>query len=183
MLTMAGKLKIKRDITSTNPPATGEIEVGELAFNAITGKLYTKLQSGIVIEFVGRPICFSRNPIIIFPDVTNFCCPGDILNVTVKDLYPDKYTNNQYLFFLDDITNAGKVAEIVQNPPMVSDYDVLPDISLADPAEAVIPVPMKQAIIPFNIKTEKAITTLKFRVQLDSEVVATSQITITCTKF
>lgn len=180
---MAGKLKIKRDITSTNPPSTGEIDVGELAFNALTGKLYTKLHNGIVIEFVGRPICFSKTPIIIFPDVTNFCCLGDILNVTVKDIYPDKYTNNQYLFFLDDITNSGKLAEITPNDPIASDYEVLPDTSIIDPTESVIPVSMKQLIIPFNIKTEKPITILKFRLQLDSNVIAESKVTITCTKF
>lgn len=180
---MAGKLKIKRDITSTNPPSTGEIDVGELAFNALTGKLYTKLHNGIVIEFVGRPICFSKTPIIIFPDVTNFCCLGDILNITVKDISPDKYANDQYLFFLDDITNSGDKAEITLNDPIASDYEVLPDTSIIDPTEAVIPVPMKQLIIPFNIKTEKPITILKFRLQLDSNVIAESKVTITCTKY
>lgn len=180
---MAGKLKLKRDITSTNPPSSGEVDTGELVFNALTGKLYTKLHNGIVIEFVGRPICFTKTPIIIFPDVTNFCCLGDILNVTVKDLYPDKYIDNKYLFFLDDITNSGKLSEIIQNDPIVSDYEVLPDTSIIDPTESVIPVPMKQAIIPFNIKTEKPITILKFRLQLDSSVVAESKITITCSKY
>ena len=182
---MAGKLKIKRDITSTNPPSTGEIDVGELAFNALTGKLYTKLHNGIVIEFVGRPICFTKTPIIIFPDVTNFCCPGDILNVTVKDIDPDKYANNQYLFFLDDINNSG--AEITPNDPIASDYEVLPDTSIIDPTEAVIPVPMKQLIIPFNITIPSSsnavkITILKFRLQLDSDIIAESKVTITCTK-
>lgn len=180
---MAGKLKLKRDITSTNPPSSVEIDVGELAFNALTGKLYTKLQNGIVIEFVGRPICFSRTPIIIFPDVTNFCCVGDILNITIKDIDPDKYTNNQYSFFLDDVTSAGIPADIDENSPIVSDYEVLPDTSIIDPNQLVIPVPMKQLIIPFNIKTNKASTTLKFRVQLDSSVLSSSTVTISCAKF
>lgn len=180
---MAGKLKLKRDITSTNPPSSGEIDVGELAFNALTGKLYTKLQNGIVIEFVGRPICFSRTPIIIFPDVTNFCCVGDILNITIKDIDPDKYANDQYSFFLDDVTSSGIPADIIKNSPIVSDYEVLPDTSIIDPSQLVIPVPMKQLIIPFNIKTNKSSTTLKFRVQLDSSVLSSSTVTISCAKF
>lgn len=180
---MAGKLKLKRDITSTNPPSSGEIDVGELAFNALTGKLYTKLQNGIVIEFVGRPICFSKTPIIIFPDITNFCCFGDILNITIKDIDPDKYANDQYSFLLEDITNSGKGAEINRNDPIVSDYEVLPDTSIIDPTQLVIPIPMKQLIIPYNIKTEKPSTTLKFRVQLDSTVLTSATVTIKCTKY
>lgn len=178
---MSGRLKIKRDTKTTNPPSSGQIEVGELAFNALTGKLYTKLFNGTVIEFVGRPICFTKNPIIIMPDVTNFCCYTDILNITVKDLLPEYILSNSYNFILEDISvNLGKEAIIGINSPIFSEYQVLPDISVIDPSQIVVPVTMKQAVLPYNIKIEKPIAIFKFRVQLDSTVVAESVVTINC---
>lgn len=175
------KLKIKRDITTTNPPGTGQLEVGELAFNAITGKLYTKLQNNIIIEFIGRPICFSRTPIITVPDTTNFCCYGDVLSVTVRDLLPDRY--NDYIFSLEDITNVGELASIVQNDNIASDYDLVPDTAVLDPTQTVTVIPMKQAVVPFTVSIRKAYASFIFKVRLDNETIASTQISIICTEF
>ena len=87
-------MKIKRDITSEKAPATNQLEVGELAINATTGILYSKLVDGTIIKWLGAPVCETDItticsvpvPEITFSDVTNFCCGGDSLTVYVSNL-------------------------------------------------------------------------------------------------
>jgi hypothetical protein len=85
-------MKLKRDLTSTAAPATNQIEVGELAINAKTGVLYSKMTDGTVIKFVGTAVCDSEHnnscpvpvPEISFSDVTNFCCGYTGSNTNIK---------------------------------------------------------------------------------------------------
>lgn len=53
----AKKFLIKRDITTSNHPCTNDLEIGELALNAVTGKLYTKLTSGKIVMYDPSYIC------------------------------------------------------------------------------------------------------------------------------
>lgn len=100
-------MKLKRDLTSNNAPASNQIEVGELAINAKTGVLYSKMTDGTVIKFIGTAVCDSENdnlapvpvPEITFSDVTNFCCGGDSLTVYVSNLL----VNHRYSCSISDL--------------------------------------------------------------------------------
>ena len=60
------KLLLKRDITEEGFPAQDQIDVGELVINSVTGRLYTKLVDGSVVEFISQKICFDPIPEILF---------------------------------------------------------------------------------------------------------------------
>lgn len=101
----------KRDITTNNAPADNQISVGELVFNAKTGILYGKRTDGKVVKFMSAAIddtspgtsLLTFTPIIKFSDVTNFCCNGDTITVTVNNLL----ANNQYSYaIVDTIANS-----------------------------------------------------------------------------
>jgi hypothetical protein len=192
---MAGKFKLKRDISTSNPPNNDQVEVGELVFNAQTGKLYSKLQNGSIIEFIGKPVCFKKNPTIQFSDVTNFCCSNDILYVTVLDLDTSLWEDDKYVFGLADITktNPGSTingisinkenttAYASRDSVAFSNYQDPGDISITDPSEIIVPVTFGRAIIPFDIILTNT-SLLKFIVQIkeSNEIVSQSTIRITC---
>ena len=116
------KFRIKRDITTTNAPHADQLDIGELAFNAVTGKLYAKALSGKVLEFVGRQICFTRAPTISFDDTSSFCCLGDLLTVNISDL---KAEPQQYAFELTDLTN-NNIAFTINNA-IYTNYQTYPE--------------------------------------------------------
>lgn len=103
-------MKLKRDLLSTNAPSSDQIEVGELAINAKTGVLYSKMVDGTVIKFIGTAVCDNVNnnsspvpvPDITFSDVTNFCCGGDSLTVYVSNLL----VNHRYICIINDLLNS-----------------------------------------------------------------------------
>lgn len=172
------KFKIKRDVTSTNAPHPDQLEVGELALNAVTGKLYTKSISGKILEFVGKQICYEQLPTITFDNVSNFCCFGDLLNVKIIDL---KAEPQEYIFELEDLTNNS--VEYTINSPIYENYNVYPEPTGTDLNEPLgPPITMRQAIVPINltIAGNKPITMLKFKVVTDNQEVAERTITISC---
>lgn len=94
-------------------PAPDQVDVGELVINTITGKLYTKLDSGALVEFISQKICFDPAPEISFfyeskavaaPDylISNFCCAGGLLTVVISKLKLEPAT---YGFSLIELTN------------------------------------------------------------------------------
>ena len=172
---MTSKFRIKRDITSTNAPHPNQLEVGELAINAVTGKLYTKLVNGKIIEFFGQQICYDRTPSISFSDVSRFCCLNDLLTVTIKDLR-DAPTN--YSFEIEDISNNSIDHQV--SSPIYSTYTVYPDTSILD--SAPIGINLREAIVPISIQIQgqKAISVLKFKVILDNNVIAERVLSISC---
>lgn len=172
------KFKIKRDITSTNAPHPDQLEVGELALNAVTGKLYTKSISGKILEFVGKQICYDKLPIITFDDVSSFCCVGDLLNVKITEL---KAEPQEYIFELEDLTNNNVGSTI--NSPIYTNYSVYPEPTGTGLDEQLgPPITMREAIVPININIagSKPITMLKFKVVTDNQEVAERTITISC---
>lgn len=148
-----GILRLKNDQKTTNPPHADQLVVGEIAINAITGKLYTKLTNGSIVEFVGRQVCFSKIPAITFDNTSSFCCRGDILNVRVVDLMAD----NEYAFELEDLT--GNNIDYAINNPTYTNYTYSHESSQST-------VNLKEAVVPITITINgpKNLTLLKFKI-------------------
>lgn len=173
---MSGKFFLKRDITSTNAPHPDQLEVGELLLNAITGKLYTKLYgSNQVVEFASQTICYQKTPVISFGDVSKFCCLGDLLTVTVKDL---KNSPVNYVFEIEDLSN-NSVSSLISDP-IYSSYTIFADTTSVNETPASIV--LRQAIVPISLSINgtKPITILKFKVLTDNTPVAERTISISC---
>jgi len=158
-------LKLKRDETSTNPPASNQLEVGELVMNSKTGILYTKLSNGTVIEFIGRQVCYAPVPAIIFDDVNNFCCNGDSLSVKVKGL---KASTENYVFNITELTNNSSMFSVVY-PVSYSSYTENGQVF----NQATV-------LISGEIDGKDPITLIKFSVELDNEPLAEKTTSICC---
>lgn len=168
-----GILRLKNDQKTTNPPHASQLVVGEIAINAVTGKLYTKLVNGSIVEFVGRQVCFSKMPAITFDNTSNFCCHGDILNVKVLDLMAD----NEYAFEIEDL--SGNNIEYAINNPTYTNYTYTHESSQTA-------VNLKEAIVPITITVNgsKNLTVLKFKIlgkdgDLNTELTSRT-ITLSC---
>jgi hypothetical protein len=172
---MSSKFKIKRDISTVNAPHPNQLEVGELALNAVTGKLYTKLVSGKIVEYNGQLICAEKTPTIFFSDVSSFCCFGDLLTVTVRDL---KDFPVNYQFEIEDLSNNQINAAI--STPIYNSYVVYPETSIIE--SVPIPINLREAIVPISISISgsKNISVLKFKVLLDNNVITERTISISC---
>lgn len=157
-------LKLKRDETSTNPPAPNQLMVGELVMNSKTGKLYTKLTSGIVIEFAGRQVCYAPTPVIAFDDVTNFCCNGDSLSIKVQRL---QASNTDYVFSAEELTNNAGIFAITDVG--YNNYTLNGQTF----GEATI-------VVSVDINGTDPITLMKFSVQLDNDYLTEKTISICC---
>ena len=157
-------LKLKRDETSTNPPASGQLEVGELVMNSKTGKLYTKLSSGVIVEFVGRQVCYSAVPIIDFDDVSHFCCYGDTLSVKVNRL---EASNTNYVFSVEELTDNGGIFNITT--PAYNNY--------TENGQT-----FEEATVPLSgvIIGSDPISIIKFIVSLDNHAVTEKTVSICC---
>lgn len=121
------RLILKRDDESSSYPAPEQLEVGELVFNAVTGKLYSKAISGDIIEFIGQKVCFSSNPVVEFyyenqntgDLIDNFCCSGGLLTIVISGLRPEPAN---YSFSVVELTNNTTPDRIVLNDPEFSIY-------------------------------------------------------------
>lgn len=157
-------LKLKRDETSTNPPAANQLEVGELVMNSKTGKLYTKLSSGIVVEFVGRQVCYAPVPTISFDDVSNFCCNGDSLSVKIRGL---QASNTDYVFDVEELTNNNStftISDIGYNNYTENGQTF---------GEAIV-------VVSAEINGTDPITLMKFSVTLDNNYLTEKVVSICC---
>lgn len=146
------KLLLKRDIEQEGFPAAEQIDIGELVINSVTGRLYTKLVDGSVVEFISQKICFDPIPEISFfyennailpPDylMSNFCCAGGLFTVTVKKLKPAPF---DYAFSLTELTNNTVAENIsVSDASFVSYSETDPDTKES--------ISYRQATIPASI--------------------------------
>jgi len=102
-------------------PAPNQVDVGELVINTITGKLYTKLDNGSIVEFISQKICFDPSPDISFfyeakavaaPDylINSFCCSGGLLTVVINKLKLDPAIYNFSLVELTNNTSAQNIS-------------------------------------------------------------------------
>jgi len=131
-------MKIKRDITSETAPAPAQLEVGELAINAKTGILYSKLVDGTVVKWLAAPVCDTESgatsavpvPEISFSDTNNFCCNGDGLTIYVSNLL----VNNRYSCTVTDLvensTSTVSPSSLDLTPTNKSDRSVVFNINI-----------------------------------------------------
>lgn len=165
------KLKLRRDEETNSAPASDQLEVGELVINSVTGKLYTKLVNGNVVEFDSRQVCFAAIPNISFDDITNFCCYGDTLNVRVRELEPEP---KDYSFEILELTSNQSTITL----PQVINYTTYTGIV----SGGTQPTELRQTVIPINvaISGNAPISILKFSVLSDNELIAERTISLSC---
>lgn len=143
------RLLIKRDETSNGFPAPDQLEVGELVINSKTGKLYSKLIDGSIIEWIGQKICFEPIPTISFSynnesisNIENFCCAGDNIIVTVDKLKVEPF---EYIFSFIELTQNSSPELINIADPQYSTYtETIDNVSTT----------IRKAIVPINLSTK-----------------------------
>ena len=179
------KILLKRDITGEGFPHPDQLEVGELALNCITGKMYTKLVNGTVVEFVSQNICFEPTPTITLEHsgseitgsrVPNFCCIGDSLVFIIDNL---RSLPKQYSFEFEELTTNR--SQITISEPTYTSYTQ--EIEQEIGGQAVTStVSLRKAVIPIDIIVPKddVISIFKFSVVTDGKYIATKTITISC---
>lgn len=139
-------------------PSPDQLDVGELAINTITGKLYTKLLDGSVVEFVSQKICFEPSPEISFfyenkpilaPDylIENFCCTGGTITAVVDKLKPDPA---KYKFLLQELTRNTLADKIVIQEPSYSIRSVTENDQTLIYRTATIPITLELLSENFN---------------------------------
>lgn len=177
------KFLLKRDDTSVNPPAPEQVEVGELVLNAKTGKLYTKLVSGDMIEYIGSKVCFVSIPTVKFyyenvntgDLINNFCCAGAMLFIEIEKLNPDV---SNYSFSMVELTNNTNSQNITINAAEFSVYTETPV------PPATTGRQYKKATVPISISVNpdsyKNISMFKFNIFLDDNKLSEHLITIQC---
>lgn len=149
------QLLLKRDIEGEGFPAPDQISVGELTMNSVTGKLYTKLVDGSIVEFVSQKICFDPIPEILFfyennpispPNylINNFCCAGGLFTIIVDKLKPAPM---DYNFNLVELTNNTLLQNISLSPPSYTTY------TTTENDETII---YRKATIPASISITEA---------------------------
>ncbi len=165
------KLKLRRDEETNSAPSANQLEVGELVVNSVTGKLYTKLVSGNVVEFDSRQVCFAAIPNISFDDISNFCCYGDTLNVRVQELEVEP---KDYSFEVIELTANQSSITL----PGTINYTTYTGIV----SGGTQPTELRQTIIPINvaISGNAPISILKFSVLSDNETLTERTIAISC---
>ena len=171
--------QLKREIHTSSAPAPDQLLVGELVLNAITGRLYTKLESGQIIQFTGEATCYNAVPSISFSSVANFCCISDLLTVTISGL--KNASAATYSFEMEDLSNNTITIQV--SSPIYQDYNTYPAATVEDP-QAGIALVLREAIVPISIAIlgTKNISTLKFKIRSENIVVAERIITINCNK-
>jgi hypothetical protein len=164
------KFKPKRDETSTSAPASNQLEVGELVMNSVTGKLYTKLVSGAIVEFVGQQVCYIAVPDIEFDNVSDFCCYGDVLTVKIRGLQPSPTT---YSFEIQELTNNDSTTTV--RTPVYSNYT-------GSSVAGSNPVALREAIIPIDVEINgnNPISIFKFTVLSGNIPLTEKTISICC---
>jgi len=161
-------LILRHDETTTNAPAADQVSIGELIINSVTGKLYTKLTNGTVVEFIGQQVCFTKLPSISFDTINNFCCSGDILKIKIMDLIE----LNNYSFEIEDIS-GNDVATSLQNAIYTAYSSTLANGNTVNLKEAVVPCTIE-------INGSKNITILKFKVIFENKELTSRIITLSC---
>ena len=162
------KLLFKRDEQGDGFPSIDQISIGELVMNSVTGKLYTKLTDGSVVEFVSQPVCFDPIPsvttyyenIIIDNDaIDNYCCLGAILEFEVSKLKPEPY---RYSFEFVELTTNANSEDILIQDAKYSDYTIPKPGTTTNETIGV-----RRAIIPINlaiVNNQQNISIFKFSV-------------------
>lgn len=162
------KLLLKRDEVGSGHPSPDQLEVGELVMNSVTGKLYSKLIDGSIIEWTGQKICFDPTPevatyydnVIYANDyVDQFCCLGAILEFSVSKL---KLEPEEYDFEFVELTTNSDPSSIDIQPPKYSTYTIPKPGSTTNET-----ISLRKAIVPVNVailNPQQPISIFKFTV-------------------
>jgi len=171
-------LLLKRDETGTGYPHPSQISVGELQINSVTGKLYTKLVDGSIVEFSSQKVCFDPTPEVSFyynniqvvDNINSFCCLGDILVVEIKNL---KLEPAEYSFELVELTTNTSQDNIVLSETQYSIYTTIINQQS---------VSLRKANIPINLSITQSnnISIFKFTVLSAGNKLLEKLITIKC---
>lgn len=154
-------MRIKRDETSSKAPAPNQIGIGELAINTNTGILYSKMSNGVVIKWLGVPVCETGDqtiapvpvPEITFSDITNFCCGGDSLTVFISNLLVNR---NYTCSIVDLISNSTAI--------------------IAPPSQSLLPINKSDRIAIFNLNINKAVQPVaSLKVSVYENIISNSQ--------
>lgn len=124
------KILLKRDETSLGFPGPDQVSIGELVMNSKTGKLYSKLTDGSIIEWSGKIVCpsntlltdvvlYYKSSIINSNIISNFCSTGDALEFEVLPIIDD-FTD--YSFEFVELTNNTSTGNIAVSEPVYSTY-------------------------------------------------------------
>jgi hypothetical protein len=151
--------RIKRDVTTTNGPASSQLEIGEFAVNAITGVLYFKLVDGSIVKYTPAPVETALVPSISFGSVAEFCCNGDTLTATVTNLME----NDSYTYELTNLNNNNVIFMSSETG------DLLPLGSTT-----------RSASILFSISGSQSITLMKFSVKKNNVTIVENIVSICC---
>lgn len=165
------RLYLKRtesDESSPNP-APDQIDVGELVMNSVTGKLYTKLTNGTIVEFLSQKICYSATPTISFESTVGFCCYGDIMYVKVEGL---KSEPEQYTFTLSELTANNSTISVSE-----AAYSIY-TVTGSDDEE----ITLRRATIPININilNPDSVNIFKFTISSNNVNITEKTIAIPC---
>lgn len=171
------KLLLKRDDQSESYPHPDQVDVGELVMNSVTGKLYSKLVDGSIVEWHSQKVCFDTVPIIGFSygntpvvdSLNTFCCAGDMFTVNVSEL---KIPPKEYTFEFTELTENTSIGSIIISPPQYSLYS-----SLTEPT-----VTLRKALIPINLTIGQTnnISIFKFTVLSEGRKLIEKLLTIKC---
>lgn len=179
-------LLFKRDELGTGHPAPEQVKIGELVMNSVTGKLYTKLVDGSIVEFIGQKICFDPTPTISLlyigqpvpsDTIDKFCCAGAVLEFEVKKMKPEPA---QYIFEMTELTSNSLVQDIQIQTPQYSTYsEKIPAKDANTPEKSI---EYRKALIPVNLTINNVnnISLFKFTISLDNKKLVEKIITIKC---
>jgi len=172
------KLFLKRDNSSEGHPHPDQLEVGELVMNSVTGRLYTKLIDGSIVEWISQRVCFDVAPTLsyyydnieVFDSINGFCCAGDILVVQARGLKPPPAN---YVFEFVELTSNTVQSNINLSPPQFTPYTETKDDEV---------ISLREATIPINLSIDKSnnISIFKFIVSLDGRKLIEKLINIKC---
>lgn len=162
------KLLLKRDEVGSGHPSPEQLEVGELVMNSVTGKLYSKLKDGSIVEWIGQKICFDPTPevatyyenILYTNDYINeFCCLGGILEFSVTKL---KMEPEEYDFEFVELTTNSNPSDIAIQDPKYSEYTIPKPGSTTNET-----ISLRKAVVPINVailNKQQNISIFKFTV-------------------
>jgi hypothetical protein len=167
------KLLLLRDEETTSDPAPAQVSVGELVMNSVTGKLYTKLTDGTLVEFISQKVCYAPLPEISFSNTSNICCYGSMIYANIKNLQPEPKT---YIFNFEELTgnsNSGSISSPSYTSYTVSGTAGLPSGQSVTLREAIVP-------ITINIGSPNNINIFKFSIYSDNIQVTEKILPLSC---
>lgn len=150
---------MKRDITTSNPPAPDQIGVGEVVINAVTGIMYSKLTNGILVKYLPVYASASTVPAISFSDYSTFCCTGDTLTATASNLT----VGQNYTYEFIDLNNNGVTFTGEETGSLLPTSDSSRSVSII-----------------LDMTGPESVTLIKFVVKLNNVIVAENIALICC---